>query len=176
MKTKLLALIVICSVLPNFTAQWNFYGQRIKRDLAKYETAGPYDFHNELHPRDAEKLRQDMRDFLWKHWSEPRFGLVAATFYTLEGDPTKSHYFVESDEKGTWRIRVESEKTLSSLLPKGKRPKRVIAYDDYDDVKRVEASTLGTADAIFIPSDEVRSPETYKLYLRDTQNKSVILF
>lgn len=139
MGLKLLSIMTLCLIVAsNVMPQRKVDGQKIRRNLATYDKAGPYNFHNELHPRDADKLLGELRDFLWKHWRERRLGLVTATFYTIEGDSTKSRYFVESDTKGIWHIRVHSESIISALLPKGKQPRREITTNDYDEVDRVE--------------------------------------
>jgi len=174
MRVKFLSFIMLCLILhPSFMMQCNSAGQKIRRDLASYDKAGPYEFDNELHPRDSDKLLGELREFLWNHWRERRLGLVTATFYTIEGDPTKTSYFVESDAEGVWRVRVDSDSTISALLPKGKKPRREITHDDYDNVERVEPSTTSAADSKLIPDDEVRQPQTFKLRLKNSRTHSV---
>jgi hypothetical protein len=172
MRVKLLSIITLSLILqPNFMMHCKSAGQKIRRDLASYDKAGPYEFDNELHPRDADKLLGELREFLWKHWRERRLALITATFYTIEGDPTKSRYFVESDAKGIWRVRVDSESTISALLPKGKRPRHVSTQDD--NVDRIEASSTSATNSVPIADAEVRLPQTYKLRLRNSRTNSV---
>jgi hypothetical protein len=174
MALKLLSVMTLLLILsPNLLAQCNTPGRKIRRDLASYEKAGPYNFDNELHPRDADKLLVELRGFLWKHWRERRLGLVAATFYTIEGDPTNSCYFVESDSKGVWWVRVDSKSTISALLPKGKRPRHESAHDQYDEVDRVEPTSTSAADAKPISNEELREPQMFKLRFRNSRTNSV---
>jgi hypothetical protein len=173
MRIKLLPIVFCLILQPNFMVQAKSIGQKIRRNLANYEQAGPYDFDNELHPRDADKLLGELRGFLWKRWRERRLALVTATFYTIEGDPTKSLYFIESDARGTWWVRIDSESTISVLLPKSKRPKHKSTHDDYDSIDRVEPTSTNAPKFIPIPDDEVRQPQTYRLRLRNSRTNSI---
>jgi hypothetical protein len=177
MSVKLVLVFTFCLIVQSGTAmQRKSPGQAVRRDRVNYDKAGPFEFDNDLHPRDADRLLGEIRDFLWKHWKDRQPGLVTATFYTIEGDPTKSLYFVESDARGRWLIRVNSDSTISALLPKGKRPRRIIVQDDFDKVDRVEPTSTSSPNSIAIPNDAIRLPQTFKLRLRNSRTNSVRIF
>src|SRR6266850_515567 len=102
--------------------------------------------------------------------------LVRATFYTLEGDPTFSPPLVEQDVKGRWRITVDSESIISVLLPKGRKPRREITHDTYDEIERVDATSGSSASSIPIPAQEVRQPQIYRLRFRNSLTNAIQLF
>lgn len=148
--------------------------QAVRRDLAVYDKAGPYIIDNEP-PFKGDKYFGEIRSFLWEHWRERRLGLVKATFFSIEGDHTSSSFFVEPDAKGCWRIAVESESIISALLPKRRRPRRIVTNEDYDQVDRVEENE-NAATPIPLPENEVRLPQTFKLRLRNRHTNSVRIF
>ena len=175
MSVKLLSVLAFCLVLQSvLTMQDKSCGQGTRRDLSAYDKAGPYTIDYEP-PFKADKYLGEIRSFLWEHWKEQRRGLVTATFYTLEGDPTTSRYFVEPDAKGAWHIRIDSESIISAMLPKGRKPRREITHDTYDEIDRVEASGGGPT-LIPIPKDEVRQPQMYQLRLKNSRTNSVRIF
>jgi hypothetical protein len=151
-------------------------GQQARRNLAAYDKAGPYSLDNEPPWEKREKMAGEIRGFLWEHWKERRFGLVKATFFSIEGDHTSSSFFVAPDANGCWRITVESESIISALLPKGKKPRREITQDDYDVIDRVEATGESSAPSIPVAEQELRQPQTYRLRLRNSQTNSVRIF
>ena len=148
--------------------------QRVKRNLAVYDKAGPYTIDYEP-PFKGDKNLGEIRSFLWEHWKDRRLGVVKATFYTIEGDATISTSFVEPDAKGCWRISIESVSRISALLPKGKKTRREITREDYDLIDRVEGNS-NTAIPIPIPETEVRPPQNFKLRLRNSRTNSVRVF
>jgi hypothetical protein len=139
--------------------------QGTRRDLNAYDKAGPYTI-DYAPPYRADKYLEEIRSFLWEHWKEQRRGLVTATFYTIEGDPTTSCYFVEPDAKSAWHISIDSKSIISAMLPKGRKPRREITHDTYDEIDRVEANGSGPT-LIPIPKDEERQPQTYRLRLKN---------
>lgn len=176
LRLKWISVLTICLVLQSgLIMQGQSSRQRAGRDLTAYDKAGPYTIDYEP-PYKADKYLAEIRGFLWEHWKNRRRGLVKATFYTIEGDPTVSTSFIEPDAKGCWRITVESESIISALLPKGRKPRRLITHDDYDAIDRVEATVRDSTPSIPIPEQDVRQPQTYRLRLRNSLTNSVRIF
>ena len=86
--------------------------------------------------------RDDFREFVWQQWSKQRRTKVTATFYSIEGDPTTSTYYIEPDKSGGWHIFVESESeccwSYAMQKPKKKRERRK-STETYTDLERVQA-------------------------------------
>ena len=86
-------------------------------------------------------MRPKLREFLWEHWSQKRLGRVVATFYSIEGDPTTHHLYIEPGGDGRWRVVSEYESECcwfySMEKPKKKREHRK-GVEIYDTVERVE--------------------------------------
>lgn len=177
MSVKLVSILTTCLfLLFSLTMQGKSSAQGARRDLAAYDRAGPYELNNDLHPHDADKILGEIRAFLWEHWKERRLGLVKATFFSIEGDHTSSSFFVEPDVKNSWRITVESESVISALLPKGRKPRRKITHETYNEIERVEAMSGISGPSIPISAQEVRQPQTYRLRFRNTRTNSVRIF
>lgn len=175
MSVKWISVLTTCLVLQvGLMMQGQSSGQRTERDLTAYDKAGPYTIDYEP-PFAGDKYLGEIRGFLWEHWKERRLGVVKATFYTIEGDPTISSTFVEPDAKGCWRITVESESIISALLPKGRKPKHKVTREDYDQIDRVEPNERETNLIPISPSD-VRDPQSYKLRLRSSSTNSIRIF
>ena len=135
------------------------------RDLSRYEKTGPYVVRS--HPEsDRIRLEAEIRDFLWKLWSSCRLGMLVATGFNLEGDPTTSTYFVEPDSEGRWVIHVEAISIIAALLAKGEELRRMKHEETYSDVARVELLDNNPAQQIPIPNEDSRTPEKYKLRLK----------
>lgn len=174
MSIKWISVLTACFVLQSgLMMQGQTLPQRARRDLTAYDKAGPYTIDYEP-PYKGDTYMGEMRGFLWEHWKERRLGMVKATFYTIEGDPTNSTSFVEPDAKGCWRITVESESIISGVLPKGRQPQRETTKEEYDVIDRIEAT--GESSAPSIPEQEIREPQTYKLRLRNSRTNSVRIF
>lgn len=173
MSVKVLSVLASCLILQSVLAmQGKSCGQETRRDLTTYDKAGPYTIDYEP-PFRGDKYLGEIRSFLWEHWKEKRRGLVTATFYTIEGDPTTSCYFVEPDAKGAWHIRIDSESIISAMLPKGRKPRREISRDSYDEVDRIEKTSENAANPIVVAKQEVREPQTFRLRLRNKKTNSI---
>lgn len=169
-------ILALWSIFPsNSISECRTAGQATKRDLAGYDKVGPYRFDNDLHPQEKDKLLGELRNFLWQHWKEQRRGLITSTFYTIEGDPTDSYYFVEPNARGVWYLRVESKSTITALLPKGQKPKSKSICNDYDIVDRIEPSGATTLNTVLIPETEMRDPQTYRLRLTNSHTKATLI-
>ena len=173
MSVRLITVLATCLIL-QFGAmiQGQSWGQRVERDRSAYDKAGPYTIDYEP-PFNGEKNLGEIRGFLWQHWKNRSLGVVEATFFTIEGDSTFSTFLVESDVKGCWRIRIESESKIGALLPRGRKPRRKITREDYDLIDRLEANS---STGVPIPLAEIRLPQNYKLRLRNSRTNAVRIF
>jgi hypothetical protein len=169
MRDEILLLVLWGSINPIFGAQpfqsASSESKKVERNLNRYEKAGPYVVRNHPVP-DRARLEAEIRGFLWKHWSARRLGMLVATGFNMEGDPTTSTYFVEPDKKGRWVIHVESSSTIAALLPKGEEPRRMKHEETYLELSRVELLDDAPAQQVPIPDDDTRPPEKYKLRLK----------
>jgi len=145
----------------------NSSGQRTRRNLAEYAKAGPFTICNELPPEAGEQKMAEIRGFLWKNWNERHLGVVTVTFCSIEGDPTLSTFFVEPDAQHHWQVRVKSNLTESSLLPKGRAIHRKTS-EDYDEVGRVDIKDQSSQ----ITDDGPRDARTFRIRLKNTRTKS----
>ncbi|MCA1625904.1 MAG: hypothetical protein LC768_05930 [Acidobacteria bacterium] len=149
------------------------------RDLSLYEQGKTYDFSwSKLKTLRAE--REEFREYLWQQWSKQRRTTVTATFYSVEGDPTTSTYYIEPDESGRWHIAVESECcwTYAMLKPKKQRERRKYSAT-YSDLERVQE--VQDKNGLFlkwkeVPTDKQLAPQNYMLRLKKGDEKSPNVF
>jgi hypothetical protein len=175
MSGKLILTITLGLIIhPGLIVQDKCFGQQARRNTAAYDKAGPYSIDNEPPFEKRERMAGEIRSFLWEHWKERRLGVLRAVFFSIEGDHTSSKFFVEPDSSGHWRITVVSQTVISALLPKGRKPRRENTDDEYDLIDRVDAK--GDSSSPSISEEERRSPETYRLRLRNSRTNSVLIF
>ena len=151
------------------------------RDLSLYEQWKAYDFSlSKVKTMRAE--RNEFREFLWQQWSKQRRTKVTATFYSVEGDPTTSTYYIEPDESGRWHIFVESESeccwTYAMQKPKKQRERRRYSKT-YNYLERVQE--VQDKNGIFlkwksIPVEKQLSPSSYMLRLKNAGEESLSVF
>ena len=88
------------------------------RDLARYETLGPYVLHERvLTAADRALVDSQMRDFLLRCWQQHRLGRLITLRFSIEGLPTRTTYYIEPDASGGWHVVVESLGTLPGTKP-----------------------------------------------------------
>ena len=118
----------------------SYFGQdRPQRDLTKYQNGGTFDFRWSVTGEARSKMASELRDFVWQQWTQKRLAHVAATYYTIEGDPTTYNFFVEPDANQSWHVvaEYESECCWNYGLEKPARPrKRESGVAQYDIVER----------------------------------------
>jgi uncharacterized protein (DUF2164 family) len=97
-----------------------------KRQVNLYDNGGNFDFNWGIEHEERQQMKTKLRDFLQTRWNQKRLGKVTAAFYTMEGDPLISNFYIEADKKGRWIIIEKWERTCCALyqLEKKKR-KRV---------------------------------------------------
>ena len=151
------------------------------RDLSLYEQGKTYDFSwGKVKTLRAE--REEFREYLWQQWSKQRRTKVTATFYSIEGDPTISTYYIEPDESRSWRIVVESESECCWFYaiqkPKKKRERRKFSatYTDLERVREVKDKNGLFLKWKEVPIDRQLPPQSYMLRLRNAGEESPNIF
>ena len=151
------------------------------RDLSLYEQGKTYDF-SWGKPKTLRAEHEEFREYLWQKWSNQRRTKVTATFYSIEGDPTTSTYYIEPDESGRWHIIVESESDCcwfyAMQKPKKKRERRKFS-ETYTNLERAQEVLDGNG--LFlkwktIPTDKQLSPQSYMLRLKVGDKESPNVF
>lgn len=162
--------IMILSCNP--TTQSRSLQQAKMRDLSRYEKAGPYTIELKLDAQARAKLEADIREFLWNHWQQRRLGHVMVTQYSKEGEPSTSSYLVEPDEKGVWHIAVKTDRTLIDRGGVKSQRRESVEYAAYS-VERIEVPKDGLTPSVVIPEGETRTPQSYRLALKDEKGKAL---
>jgi hypothetical protein len=79
-----------------------------RNSLPGYESGGPYTLdHFRL-----TKGRNDLREFLWKHWHDHIKGFAQAKIGTIDRGTVKVLYLIQPDAEGRWGIDVEMDRPL----------------------------------------------------------------
>lgn len=145
--------------------------QKNRRDLSLYEKAEPYTLEIMLDRQTRATKEGEIREFLWNHWRQRRLGQLTVTRFSREGEPTASSYFIEPDEKGVWRIAVRIDRTLVARGGlKGQRQES-LEYSAYT-VDRVEFPKSGLTPRV-LSRNQVRSPQSYRLALKDEKGETL---
>ena len=76
------------------------------------------------HRSERERVASQIRDFLWTHWSSRKPACIVVTDSTIEATAVESSYFIATDAKGQWSIRVAREFVQHEFGSMGKQPKR----------------------------------------------------
>jgi len=58
-------------------------------------------------------VQQQVRKFIWDHWSGKHRGYVTGTLHTKEGEPTTEFFWIDPASNGSWRIRGKVEHSYS---------------------------------------------------------------
>lgn len=172
MRSRILLVAVFAVALLTPGARGDATQEQKPRDLSRYEDGGSYDLSWGRGGEDLEAMRAKLRVFLWEHWSQRRTGRITATLYTIEGDPTKTTFYVEPDGSGAWRVATEYERECCWFYGmEGKERKRETGKGSYYVVERVFGGRDEKAKGFritwsVIPESEDRQPNTYALRLR----------
>ena len=113
---------------------------------------GPYVIGNE---KDRSKKEAEVRNFLWRHWSQSIPGRLVVSWISKEGQQSNATYVLEPDDHGTWSIETTFERPSLKSTTAGRSEVR--AYD----VRRIEIRHDGKSPAKFIAEKGERSGETY---------------
>ena len=159
----LLALTLLFSI--TLSGQSKQSVQASARDVARYDTIGPFEIGGEPGFEKDEKALGQIRAFIWEHWNGQKRGWLSATFYTIEGDKTTSKFFVEPDQKGAWRLIIDSESIVSARSPKRQRPKHTLRHEVYDQLDWVERTCNLSERCRSVTEQAVQDPPRYLLLL-----------
>lgn len=137
-----------------------------KRDLSRYER-GPEPTLRHWYGSmvdDEEGAKARVREFLWKQWREKRLTRCAITVSYTHGEGQTTHYYVEPNSGGQWRVAVESESSggfHQAAQGEDITPKTTVV-GTYTIVSRVDAMSGRP-----VPEKEKRKPESYTLLLSE---------
>jgi hypothetical protein len=104
------------------------------------------------------------REFIWNCWKQKRRCFAYLKVEFKDGQPNVAQVFVEPNEKGVWSAVYMLDAQLLDKKGKAKGKPVSLRYS-LQEVVRVEASDLGKK-IKEIPDDEIRTADTYKIYLK----------
>ena len=138
-----------------------------ERDLSGYEKM---EFTIDGTKESGEPYLVKEREFIWDCWKQKRRCFAYLKVEFKDAQPNVAQVFVEPNEKGVWSAvyMIDAQLLDKNGKPKGKP---VSAQYSFQEVVRVEAADHGKKFKD-IPDDEIRTADTYKIYLR--LNKSAI--
>lgn len=138
------------------------------RDMSAYAEASPIFLTWGVPSDEHERLIEQARSFLWSNWQQKRRAHVSikdCTIYPEGCDDHKTYdFYVEPDERGRWRIQLETEHTVLDRPAEGRRAETTRRQDVYFPVERVEAGAEAPCWPIFREPPTVR-PGTHRLRL-----------
>jgi len=82
--------------------------QSRRRDLSRYDKAGPLAVGAELQRPERDALLAQARGFLLEHWRGRRHGHLLLHFPDADGRLLPSSYYVEQDDSGQWCVVLET--------------------------------------------------------------------
>jgi len=150
-----------------------------KRNLKNYEDGGKFDFSWRNGPELNNEMRARLREFIWSAWKTKRPSMVEADFYSVEGDPTTNHIFIEPDKKGNWRVRIWWQMWCCALDALSKPPRKMRRHrgtNVYTIVERwqIDRKTIPSLFGFrYIPPDVPQPPNSYTLHLRADRSDQV---
>ena len=104
------------------------------------------------------------REFIWNCWKQKRRCFAYLKVELKDARPNVEQVFVEPNEKGVWSAVYMLDAQL--LDKKGKPKGKPVSWRySLQEVVRVEAADIGKK-IKEIPDDEIRTADTYKIYLK----------
>jgi len=132
-----------------------------ERDLSGYEKM---EFTIDGTKESGEPYLVKEREFIWNCWKQKRRCFAYLKVELKDTQPSVIQIFVEPDEKGVWSAVYMLDAQL--LDKKGKPKGKPVSLRYFlQEVVRVEATDLGKK-IKEIPDDEIRTADTYKIYLK----------
>lgn len=165
-----ISLAMVCVFGCASFTEGNSLMQEKTRDLSSYEKAGPYVIPLMVDGAARGKLEAKVRQFVWEHWQGRRRGYLSITKYSKEGEPSTSHFFIEPENDGAWRVAVLINRVIIERHGVKGQLSESITYDAYL-LERVEVRKPGLSQSVLLPDSEVREPESYQLRLKDQKGK-----
>ena len=164
-KICVLMLVVLLSAL------WCTQGQITdteNRNLEGYRTIGPFKLDAKTTAEIRESTESRIREFLWESWRLKRRSYLSFSNVSIEGDTTTSKYFVEPAGAGPWHIVIRINREFLDRVPPYSRHHEVFELDARS-LERVEIRPNGLTPYRVLPEGAVRTPETYRVLLKDGQ-------
>jgi hypothetical protein len=145
------------------------------RELIDYDLAGPFSLdRSSRHAEDRPIIEAAIREFLWTRWRQRRLAHLVTVYYSIEGLPSRSWYYVEPGKDGVWRIAIDDDITIPALKRGSQEHQREVRSYEALSVERVELASVSPAKPDRrIPDDQTREPETYRLNLKDRDGKII---
>jgi hypothetical protein len=127
-----------------------------QRDLISYEKFGPVIVKSIIGGEERAKILAEIRNFLWRKWSQRSLGYLIVSYESKEGDLTVNSLFVEKLDELTWVINIESKDETEGVLHQmiGTKIERISTYTD----KPIDLE------------EKLSSPE-YKLVIKNNEGK-----
>lgn len=107
-----------------------------------------------------------MQRFAWSHWNDQRRGTLSYSFVTAEGASVDFFLFIEKDEQGVWRVRIERKEFRNDRVDPSYRfilRSTKLAYS----LQRVDNKRPAGDDYLPFPASENPLPGKYILDFRD---------
>jgi hypothetical protein len=138
-----------------------------ERDLSSYEKM---EHTIDGTKESGEPYMVKQREFIWNCWKQKRRCFAYLKVELKESQPSVVQIFVEPNEKGVWSAvyMIDAQLLDKKGKPKGKN---ISLRSSFLELVRVEDTDLGKK-ITEIPDEEVRTADTYKIYLKS--NKSAI--
>lgn len=104
-----------------------------------YDKGGVFDFKWGVSDyRQRAALKTGLISFLRNAWTDQRRSMVKANFYSLEGDPFYSTFYIEPDKSGRWLIIEKWERICCALYPQMKPKRKIIKTRGQTVYKKIE--------------------------------------
>jgi hypothetical protein len=71
------------------------------------DSTGPFRLMYRMPLREHQRILSKMEEYVWSHWRSQRPGCLTFRFVTAEGARVDFSMFLEKDEQGTSRVRIE---------------------------------------------------------------------
>lgn len=130
-------IVIIGSIFVSHASAQNYPN----KNRSDYIDGGAYDFSWNLGPERLKDQWPIVREFIWNNWKEKRAAKLVITLYSIEGDPTINHIFIESDKAGKWIIVREYESYCCwffAFEKKKRMKKRIRGRKVYDVLELLE--------------------------------------
>jgi hypothetical protein len=116
--------LVIALLVPTFLASGALLSQgrsaespcallfHAQRNLENYECGGTLVGGYSRTGLSPQSAIQNSNNFIWKHYTERKLGVISSRVYSIEGDRTDSTYYIEPDKDGHWIVAWVRERQL----------------------------------------------------------------
>jgi hypothetical protein len=160
-----MVLLVYCAPLKAQIAP-----KRVGSDCSRGE--GPFFLRYGMPKAEHIRIVAKMEDYIWSHWKSQRTGCVTARFITAEAAVVDVSLYVETDDKGALRTRIE-RKTYEYAYGNPKRRYIVGMTQLAYRLLRVDERELGHDDPQLLSDSAELQPGTYAMLFRDKDGQNL---